>query len=74
MASVVHGFVLQEVLNDVFAVERRRIQRVFGDAPLEPELGDGPNSTAEQRQDIIRSLVIAAMALSNAYAAVATER
>lgn len=30
--------------------------QAFGDAPLEPELGDGPNSTLEQRHgDIIRS-------------------
>ena len=46
----------------------------FGDAPLEPELGDGPTSTLEQRHDIIRSLVMAALALGNAYAAIADER
>ena len=71
---MVHGFVLQEALFDVSAVEKRRIEGVFGDAPLEAELGDGPNSTLEQRQDIIRSLVVAAMALSNAYATAANER
>ncbi|MFN2344801.1 MAG: hypothetical protein ABR616_03690 [Dermatophilaceae bacterium] len=74
VASVVHGFVLQEAFFDVSAVEKRRIQQAFGDAPLEPELGDGRNSTLEQRQDVIRSLIMAAMALSNAYAAVANER
>lgn len=74
VASVVHGFVLQEAFFDVSAVEKRRIQEAFGDAPLEPELGDGPNSSLEQRQDIIRSLIMAAMALSDAYAAVADER
>ena len=74
VASVVHGFVLQEAFFDVSAVEKRRIQEVFGDAPLEAELGDGPDSTPAQRQNIIRSLVVAAVALSNAYAAVANER
>lgn len=74
VASVVHGFVLQGEFFDVSAVEKRRIERAFGDAPLEPELGDGPNSTLEQRHDIIRSLVMAALALSNAYAAIADER
>ena len=39
-----------------------------------PELGDGPNSTLEQRHDIIRSLVMAALALSDTYAAIAAER
>ena len=72
--SVVHGFVLQGAFFDVSAVEKRRIREVFGDAPLEAELGDGPNSTLEQRQDIIRSLILAAMALNNAYAAVANDR
>lgn len=71
VASVVHGFVLQGAFFDVSAVEKRRIREAFGDAPLEAELGDRPNSTLEQRQDIIRSLIMAAMALSNAYAAAA---
>jgi hypothetical protein len=74
VASVVHGFVLQEAFFDVSAVEKRRIQQAFGDAPLEPDLGDGPNSTLDQRQDIIRSLIMSAMALSDAYAAVADKR
>lgn len=74
VASVVHGFVLQGAFFDVSAVEKRRIREAFGDAPLEAELGDGPNSTLEQRQDIIRSLIRAAMALSNAYAAAANDR
>ena len=59
---------------DVSAVERQRIEQAFGDAPLEPDLGDGPNSTLEQRHDIIRSLIMAALALSDAYAAIADER
>ena len=74
VASVVHGFVLQGAFFDVSTVEKRRIREAFGDAPLEAELGDGPTSTLEQRQAIIRSLIIAAMALSNAYAAVANDR
>ena len=74
VASVVHGFVLQGAFFDVSAVEKRRIREAFGDAPLEAELGDGPNSTLEQRQDVIRSLIMAAMALSNAYVAAVSER
>lgn len=74
VASVVHGFVLQGAFFDVSPAEQRRIQQTFGDAPLEPELGDGPNSTLEQRQDIIRSLVMATMALGDAYSAIAEER
>jgi hypothetical protein len=74
VASVIHGFVLQGAFFDVSAVEKRRIREAFGDAPLEAELGDGPNSTLEQRQDIIRSLIMAAMALINAYAAAANDR
>jgi hypothetical protein len=73
VASVVHGFVLQEAFFDVSAVEKRRIQQTFSDAPLEPELGDGPSSTLEQRQDIIRSLILATMALGEAYGAIAEE-
>ncbi len=68
VASVVHGFVLQEAFFTVSAAERRRIRQAFGDAPLEAELGDGPNSTVEQRRDIIRSVILAAVALGNAYA------
>lgn len=74
VASEVHGFVLQKGLFDVTAAEKRRIQRAFGDAPLEAELGDLPNATVEQRQDIIRSLTMAAMALDDAYAAAAEGR
>ncbi len=67
--SVVHGFVLQTAFFTVSQPESRRIRKAFGHAPLEPELGDNPNTTAEQRQDIIRSLVRAAAALGDAYAA-----
>lgn len=74
VASVVHGFVLQGAFFDVSAVEKRRIREAFGDAPLEAELGDRPNSTLEQRQDIIRSLIMAATVLSSAYAAAANDR
>ena len=68
VASLVHGFVLQEAFFTVSAAEKRRIRQAFGDAPLEAELGDGPNSTVEQRRDIVRSLILAAVALGNAYA------
>lgn len=71
---MVHGFVLQEAFFNVSAVEKRRIQQTFSDAPLEPELGDGPSSTLEQRQDIIRSLILATMALGEPYGAVAVDR
>jgi hypothetical protein len=73
VASVVHGFVLQPAFFAVSLAEKRRIRRAFGDAPLEPELGDSPSSTGEQRQDIIKSLVVAAVALGEAYAAAAPQ-
>lgn len=67
VASVVHGFVLQSALFTVTPAEKRRIQQAFGDAPLEADLGDLPNATAEQRHEIIRSLIMTANALSDAY-------
>lgn len=70
VASVVHGFVLQDRVYSVTPAEARRIRKHFGDAPLNADLGDGPDSTTEQRRDIIRSLVTAAAALSDAYDAV----
>lgn len=69
VASVVHGYVLQEPYFTISATEKRRIRAAVGDAPLEPDLGDGPDSTIEQRRDIIRSLVLAARALEDGYAA-----
>jgi hypothetical protein len=67
VASLVHGFVLQGAIFTVTATEKRRIRQAFGDAPLEADLGDGPDATVEQRADIIRSLALAAAALSEAY-------
>jgi hypothetical protein len=67
VASVVHGFVLQERLFSVSPAEKRRIQHAFGGAPLEADLGDGPDTTPEQREAIIRSLVMATLALGAAY-------
>jgi hypothetical protein len=72
VASLVHGFVLQEAIFTLTATEKRRIRQAFGDAPLEADLGDGPDATVEQRADIIRSLTLAAAALSEAYTATAT--
>lgn len=74
VASVVHGFVLQEAFFTVSAAEKQRIQQVFGDAPLEAALGDVPDCTVQQRREIIRSLVGAAVALGVAYAAAAEVR
>jgi hypothetical protein len=74
VASVVHGFVLQEALFTVSPAEKQRIQQAFGGAPLEAELGDAPDATVEQRQAIIRSLVMAAAALEDAYAAIPRAR
>ena len=42
VASVVHGFVLQEAFFDVTPAEARRIRGAFGGAPLNADLGDGP--------------------------------
>ena len=69
VASIVHGFVLQDAFYDVSPAEKRRIRQAVGDATLEAELGDGPDLTIERRQDIIRSLVEAALALHEGYAA-----
>ena len=74
VASAVHGFVLQAALFTLTSTEKRRIRQAFGDAPLEADLGDGPNATVEQRTDIIRSLTLAAAALSEAYAQSADAR
>jgi hypothetical protein len=74
VASVVHGFVLQGAFFTVTPAEARRIQQSFGDAPLEPDRGDEPDATVEQRRDIIRSLVMAAVALADAYTEAADAR
>lgn len=71
VASVVHGFVLQDAIFDASPAEKRRIKRVFGDAPLDADVGDEPDATVEQRQQIIRSLTEATLALRDAYAAAA---
>jgi hypothetical protein len=63
LASVIHGFVIQDLFFNLTTSERRRIQDAVGDAPLEADLGDGPEPTVDQRCDIIRSLVAAAVAL-----------
>lgn len=69
VSSVTHGFVLQDAFFSPTPAEARRIRRVFGDAPLEADLGDGPDVTVEQRIAIIRSLTTAAAALREAYLA-----
>jgi hypothetical protein len=68
LASVVHGFVLQEVFYSVTPAEKRRIRQAFADAPLQADLGDGPDLTVERRRAIIGSLVAAAAALHEGYA------
>jgi hypothetical protein len=68
VASVVHGLVLQGTLFAVSPAEKRLIQKAFGGAPLNADLGDAPEATVEQRRDIIRSLVRTALALDEAYA------
>ncbi len=70
VASVVHGFVLQQAFFAVSSAEKQRIVKAFGDAPLEAELGDMPDATVEQRRRIIRSLVATAVSLGDAFAAV----
>jgi len=70
LASIVHGFVLQDAFFSVSRAEKRRIQQAVSDAPLEADLGDGPELTLERRLDIVRSLVTAAVALREGYAAV----
>ncbi len=59
VASVVHGFVLREAFFDVSAAEKRRIQQVFGDAPLEagavPAKGPRPLAVEGHRPSVERS-------------------
>jgi hypothetical protein len=69
VASVVHGFVVQDRIFTVTPAEARRIRRAFGDAPLNADLGERPDTTVEQRHAIIQSLTTAAAALAEAYAA-----
>jgi len=74
VASLVHGFVLQGAIVTLTATEKRRIRQAFGDAPLEADLGDDPHATVEQRTDTIRSLTLAAAALSEVYTRAADTR
>jgi hypothetical protein len=74
VASVVHGFVLQTAVFTVTPAEAQRIRRHFNNAPLDAELGDGPDATVEQRREIIRSLTKAAAVLADAYAAATDAR
>ena len=73
VASIVHGFVLQEPFFTVSPAEKRRIRRYFGDAPLEADLGDEPDSTVEQRHALLRLLLLAVKALGDAFTAVVGE-
>lgn len=73
VASIVHGFVLQEPFFTISPAEKRRIRRAFGDAPIEADLGDEPDATVEQRQALLRSLVLAAKALGDAFTSVMGE-
>lgn len=70
VASVIHGFVIQDLFFNLTPGERHRINQAVGDAPLEADLGDGPGLTVDQRSDIIGSLVAAAAALQQGYDAV----
>lgn len=67
LESVLHGFVLQRDLFSLSRDEQRLIRKTFGHAPLEAELGDGPDTTVEDRVVVIRSLLDAARALRSAY-------
>lgn len=73
LASTLHGFVLQSDLFDLSRAETRRIKQAVGDAPLEADLGDGPDATADHRYVVIDSLVRTALALIDAYEAVYDE-
>ena len=67
LASLLHGFVLQEAFYTLSEKEKRSIRQAVGNTPLEADLGDGPDVTVEQKQEIIRSLVQALRALFEAY-------
>lgn len=70
LASALHGFVLQRDLLDLSRAETTRMTQAAGDAPLEADLGDGSDATADHRYVVIDSLVRTALALIDAYAAV----
>lgn len=68
LASEIHDFARIDPTAGPTVAERRRIQEAVGDAPLDPDLGDGPELTVEGRCDILRSLVATALALEQGYA------
>jgi hypothetical protein len=69
LASTLNGFVLQPALFTLDRDEKRRIREVVGDAPMEADLGEGPDATVAHRSDVITSLVRTTMALESAYVA-----
>ena len=69
LESVMHSFLLQDDLFALSRVEQRLIRKTFGHAPMEAELGDGPEATPAERAVVIVSLLGSARALRTAYAA-----
>jgi hypothetical protein len=67
LASTVHGFVLQAEFFETSEDEKRLILANFADAPLEVDLGDGPDLGVEERTSIIRSLVESLRVLEEEY-------
>ncbi|GAB3197139.1 hypothetical protein GCM10027062_08150 [Nocardioides hungaricus] len=68
LASTVHGFVLQDLFFTTSRAEQRLIRATFADAPLEADLGDGPELPPDGRASVIRSLLTCVRALEQAYA------
>jgi hypothetical protein len=69
LASTLNGLVLQRTMFTLDSEEKRRIRNAVGDAPMEADLGEGPDATVAHRRDVITSLVRTTMALEAAYVA-----
>ncbi len=67
LESALHGFLLQDSLFALSRGEQRLIRKTFGHAPMEADLGDGPEATAGERVIVIDSLLGSARALRSAY-------
>jgi hypothetical protein len=73
LASTLNGFVLQPAQFTLDRDEKRRIREVVGDAPMEADLGEGPDATVAHRRGVITSLLRTTMALESAYVAASSD-
>lgn len=67
LASVLHGIVIQTAFFDPTREEIRRIREAAGSAPLDADLGDGPDATVEHRSEVIESICRVVLSLEQGY-------